>query len=76
MLQTIALEKSTNTHTATKIQSAEELNDGVVSLKATKDESLVLHGEHGPMVLESENVVKYVQQELNPMTKKFRQAYD
>jgi len=36
----------------------------------------VTHGEHGTLVTESENIIKYVQQELNPLTKKMQNAFD
>jgi hypothetical protein len=35
-----------------------------------------LHGEHGTIAIESPNVIKYVQQELNPVTKKLQNAWD
>jgi len=36
----------------------------------------VTHGEHGTIRTESRTVIKYVQQEVNPVTKKLQNAYD
>ena len=39
-------------------------------------DGIVTHGEHGTIKTESPNVIKYVQQELNPVTRKLQNAYD
>lgn len=75
MRKTIVLEPSTNTHTITEVISAENITESIVKVKTTR-ESKVIHGEHGTIGIESENVVKYVQQELNPLTKKFQNNWD
>ena len=74
--QTIVLEPSTNTH-AMKANSIEtkELENGILKLKV-KGEGIVTHGEHGTIRTESENIIKYVQQEVNPVTKALQNAYD
>lgn len=70
------LEPSTNTHTLTadKIE-AKELGNSVVKLKI-KGEGVLMHGEHGVLKTESENVIKYVQQELDPIRQSFVNAFD
>lgn len=74
-MKTIALEKSTNTHQLTEVAEMEKINESILKLKVGKN-SKVIHGEHGSFAIESENVLKYVQQELNPVTKKLQNAWD
>ena len=75
--KTVVLEPSTNTHTMTATQSVvvEDLGNSTLKLKVA-GEGIVTHGEHGTLVTESANVIKYVQQEFNPVTKKLRNAFD
>lgn len=70
------LEPSTNTHklVAEDIE-AKDLGNSVVQLKI-KGDGLLLHGEHGVLKTESENVIKYVQQELDPIKESFVNAFD
>jgi len=70
------LEPSTNTHTlyAQNI-TKEDLGNGILKLQIQGD-GIVTHGEHGTIKTESPNVIKYVQQELNPITRKLQNAYD
>lgn len=74
-MQTIVLEPSTNTHQMTGVQSVEPITESILKIKTSKD-SKVIHGEHGTIGIESKNVLKYVQQELNPVTKKLQNAWD
>lgn len=73
--QTIVLEPSTNTHTMTNVISVDKITESILSIK-TDGTSKVFHGEHGTLGIESENVIKYVQQEYNPVTQKFQNAWD
>jgi hypothetical protein len=70
------LEASTNTHkmVAQSIVK-EDLGNSILKLKVT-GEGIVSHGEHGVLKTESENVIKYVQQEVNPITQKLQNAFD
>ena len=75
-MQTVVLEPSTNTHTI----SAEnivvtDLGNSELFLEITGN-GIVSHGEHAPAVTESQYVVKYVQQELNPITNELQNAFD
>lgn len=74
MKSTIVLEPSTNTHTITNVIEVEKVNES--TLLISTDESKVIHGEHGTLAIESPYVIKYVQQELNPVTKKLQNAWD
>lgn len=79
-MEKLVLEPSTNTHTlkAEKISSKEIDSDvlrGVIKI-TTNGDAIVTHGEHGTIKTESEHVIKYVQQELNPVTKKMQNAFD
>jgi serine/threonine-protein kinase RIO1 len=73
--KTIVLEPSTNTHTMTNVLNVEKIDENILKIKTGKN-SQVLHGEHGTIAIESTNVIKYVQQELNPVTKKLQNAWD
>ena len=73
--KTVVLEPSTNTHTMTDVLEVNEVSNGILKLRTTQ-KSKVVHGEHGTLGIESEHVMKYVQQELNPVTKKLRAAFD
>jgi sulfur carrier protein ThiS len=74
---TIALEKSTNTHTLQSSDRIEvkQITDSILMIR-TNGESIVTHGEHGTIKVESNDVIKYVQQEVNPVTKKMQNAFD
>jgi hypothetical protein len=39
-------------------------------------DGVVVHGEHGTLKTESEHIIKYVQQELNPVTNAMQAAFD
>jgi hypothetical protein len=74
--RTIVLEPSTNTHQmSANSVDVKDLGNSTLKLKVNGD-GIVTHGEHGTLVTESDNVIKYVQQEFNPVTKKLRNAYD
>lgn len=75
MKQTVVLEPSTNTHLMTEVTEVEAIDTSILKLKTSKD-SKVFHGEHGTIAIESENVIKYVQQEFNPVTRKLQNAWD
>ena len=74
--QVVVLEPSTNTHQV-QANSIEKTNidESILKLKI-KGNGIVTHGEHGTLVTESANVVKYVQQEFNPITRKLQNAFD
>ena len=75
-MKKIVLEESTNVHC---IEASDvivkDLGNGVLELEITGD-GIVTHGEHGTLKTESPNVIKYVQQELNPVTQKLQNAFD
>jgi hypothetical protein len=73
--KTIVLEPSTNTHTMTNVVDVEKIDENILKIKTSKN-SQVLHGEHGTIGIEAPHVIKYVQQELNPVTKKLQNAWD
>jgi hypothetical protein len=74
-IQTVVLEPSTNSHSITNVLEFEQIENSVVKLK-TNGDSKVIHGEHGIIGVESPYVMKYTQQELNPLTKAFQNAFD
>lgn len=70
------LEPSTNTHTMEAVEIAKkDMGNGILKLNITGD-GVVTHGEHGTLKTESPNVIKYVQQEVNPITRKMQKAFD
>ncbi len=75
MTKTIVLEPSTNTHALTGVVSVQNVTESILKVK-TSGPSKVMHGEHNTIGIESENVIKYVQQELNPVTRKLQNAWD
>jgi hypothetical protein len=72
----IIVEPSRNTHTleAQKIE-LQDLENGILKLTIT-GEGIITHGEHGTLRTEATHVIKYVQQELNPVTETFQNAFD
>ncbi|SEA73966.1 hypothetical protein SAMN05443667_1086 [Flavobacterium gillisiae] len=76
MKNRITLEPSTNTHTLeAKNIEVEDLETGILKLIII-GEGIVTHGEHGTLKTESPHVLKYVQQELNPVTNALQNAFD
>ena len=72
----VVLEPSTNTHKIEgNIVNVEEMGNGILKLQNVGD-GIVTHGEHGTIRTESEHMIKYVQQELNPVTRALQNAYD
>ena len=75
-IKEVVLEPSTNTHTLKgNVISSTDLGNGVMKLKVGSA-GVVTHGEHGTIRTESPNVIKYVQQEVNPVTKRLQAAFD
>jgi hypothetical protein len=71
------LEPSTNTHIVEGYNSINvtDCGNGVLKLNIEGD-GVVKHGEHGTLKTESAVVIKYVQKELNPVTKALQNAFD
>lgn len=75
-MKTTVLELSTNTHLLeTEDVVAKDLRNGILQLKI-KGDGAITHGEHGTIKTESPDVIKYVQQEQNPITKLMQNAFD
>lgn len=76
-MKTVTLEPSTNTHA---MHSSEiivnDLGHGILKLNIPEGRAIVTHGEHGTLATESAHVMKYVQQEVNPLTKQMQAAFD
>jgi hypothetical protein len=74
----VVLEPSTNTHKLVSNGNikVKELAKGILKLTIPSNDGIVTHGEHGTIRTESSNVIKYVQQELNPVTQKLQNAFD
>lgn len=74
----VVLEPSTNTHkiNSTSGIEVEEFKNGTMKLKIADGNGIVTHGEHGTLKTESKNVVKYVQLEMNPITRQLQKAFD
>ena len=77
MSTTVVLEPSTNTHRMNgSVKISEKLDNLSGLVLETEGECIVLHGEHGVIVTESENVIKLTQQEFNPLTKQLQNSFD
>ncbi len=75
-MEKVILEPSTNTHTMTGNNIiVKDLGNGILKLNID-GEGVVTHGEHGAIKTESPSVLKYVQQEVNPVSKKLQNAWD
>jgi hypothetical protein len=76
-MEKVILEKSTNTHVLESETSVDVKNlDESTLLLKVKGKGVVTHGQHGTVVTESPTVIKYVQKELNPVTRMMQNAYD
>ena len=74
-MRTIVLEPSTNTHSMTDVVNVVNV-DSTTLLTETSKSSIVVHGEHGTLGMESQFVVKYNQKEVNPITGMLQNAFD
>ena len=75
-MKKVVLEESKNVHCIEANEViVKDLGNGVLELEISGD-GVVTHGEHGTLKTESANVIKYVQQELNPVTQKLQNAFD
>lgn len=73
----LVLEPSTNTHKMEgKVKISAELSELKGIVLVTEGQCMVFHGEHGVIVTEEQNVIKLIQQELNPLTKKMMNSID
>lgn len=74
--ETLILEPSSNTHVleAERIEQ-NKLENGIILLKITGN-GIVTHGEHGTIKTEAQYVIKYIQQEINPISQMIQNAFD
>ena len=77
MKNIIIVEKSTHPH---KLESdkkivVNKIDDNTLDIELN-GETIVTHGEHGTLKVESERVIKYNQQELNPVTRSMQRVFD
>ena len=70
------LENTTNTHVleAENIKVVKTI--GSTQVLKIKGEGIISHGEHGVLITESQHIIKYIQQEFNPITRIVENAYD
>ncbi len=75
-MKQLALENTTHTH----LLKAEEIEViqtiGSTQVIEVKGDGLITHGEHGTIKTESPHLIKYIQQEFNPITRIVEDAYD
>lgn len=71
------LENTTNTHVL-EAQSIKVIKtiDRTTQVLQIEGEGIISHGEHGTLMTESPNIIKYIQQEFNPITGIVEAAYD
>ena len=76
MKKEVVLEPSTNSHKilADEIK-ATPITESILMLDV-KGSGIVTHGEHGTLKTESKRVIKYVQQEYNPVSRAIQNAVD
>jgi hypothetical protein len=70
------LEQTTNTHIleAKAIKVVKTMDSTQVI--EVSGEGVISHGEHGILKTESKHLIKYIQQEFNPITQIVENAYD
>lgn len=75
-MEKITLQESTHIHElkASKIIILDE--SPIHKHIQTEGKGFIFHDEHGSIVTESSNLAQYIQQEYNPISKKFENAYD
>lgn len=74
--KSIVLESSSNTHVMHgDVIEVKEIGGGILKLKVS-GATVTTHNEHGDVHTNSENILKYVQQELNPITNEMQNAFD
>lgn len=75
-MQTHILEPSLHLHTlqASEVKILKKTNE--YELLEVQGNGLILHGEHGTLVTKEKYLVKYNQQELNPITNYFENVFD
>ncbi len=71
------LENTTNTHVleAPEIKVIKTV-DKTTQVLRVEGEGMITHGEHGVLKTESKYLIKYIQQEFNPITGIIEAAYD
>lgn len=71
------LEKTTHTHVleADNINVIKTINQTTQVIEV-QGEGIVTHGEHGMLKTESKHIIKYIQQEFNPITGIVEAAFD
>lgn len=75
-MKKLALEPTTNTHKLTANHIEVIYEEGSMIVMRVSGDGIVTHGEHGTIVTEEKFVIKYVQKEMNPLTKEIEDAYD
>jgi hypothetical protein len=70
------LEQTTNTHIleAKTIKVVKTIDS--TQVLEVSGEGVISHGEHGILKTESKHLIKYIQQEFNPITQIVENAYD
>ena len=53
-----------------------DLGHGILRVEVPAGHAVVTHGEHGTLATEAQHIIKYVQQEYNPVTQKMQAAFD
>lgn len=71
----VAIEQSTNTHELSGVVNLKVMSDCTV-VKVNPNESILSHGEHGNLKVDSEHIVVYRQDEYNPSTKGYQKVVD
>lgn len=74
--QTVVLEPSTNTHEITNVTTHKAITPNLMEIECGEGATKLLHGEHGVIGITNKHLLKTTQQELDPIDKAFRNAYD
>ena len=75
--KSFVVEKSTHPHVleSEKAIEIEKIDDSTLDITLNGN-SIVTHGQHGTLKIDTKRVIKYVQKEVNPVTRKIQNAFD
>ena len=77
LMNELIVENSKNPHVLNSENSIEvnKITDSIFDINLNGN-TIVTHVQHGTLKIESQRVIKYLQTELNPITKKIQNTFD
>ena len=77
LMNKVVVENSKNPHVLNSENNIKvnKITDNIFDINLNGN-TIVTHGQHGTLKIESQRVIKYSQTEVNPITKKIQKAFD